>query len=278
MPQMCPTRSAQARSVSPSLASAGSQAYQGGLGRDCRLLVASAISLPLSPNRLRCSCSILFGCSFRKPLRSAKIQIRSRLCGAPTSQAPSTPHLASYPIAAKSPRTRPSPREVSIGEFSTKTKRGRTSQMTRAISTHIPERSPSIPAPFPALLMSRQGHYGNPPQMASSSDTPFHAANASAHSGLSDLSVRMSSQIGNSGKIPSRCLCSKTSLGYRSISQAAIGVCPSSRSAKIPPPAPEKRWIVLSAMPLFFVFVAPTRRIRPLPHATGCRQFYSALA
>jgi hypothetical protein len=75
-----------------------------------------------------------------------------------------TPHRASNPISAKSPRTLPSPREVSIGEFSTNAKRGRTSRMTRAISTQRPDRSPSIPAPFPAALMSWQG---KPPETTS---------------------------------------------------------------------------------------------------------------
>jgi hypothetical protein len=51
----------------------------------------------------------------------ASIQMRFRRWGAPTSSAPSTHHSASNPISARSPRTRPSPREVSIGEFSTKT-------------------------------------------------------------------------------------------------------------------------------------------------------------
>ena len=53
------------------------------------------------------------------PLEFATIQILSRWCGAPTFDADTTPHLASNPNEAKSPRTVPSPLEVSIGEFST---------------------------------------------------------------------------------------------------------------------------------------------------------------
>ena len=119
----------------------------------------------------------------------------------------------------------------SSGEFSAKTKRGRISPMSRAYSFHKPERSPAIPAPLPAALMSWQG---NPPQRMST--VPLQGRPSR---------VQTSSQIGNSGKIPSRCRASSTSRGYRSISHAPIGVCPSKRSARIPPPAPAKRWKVL---------------------------------
>ena len=57
----------------------------------------------------------------------------------------------------------------------------------------------------------------------------------------------MSSQIGKGGNIPSRCLASNTSLGYFSISQAPTGMCPSKRSARIPPPAPANKWNVRNA-------------------------------
>src|SRR5690606_31894658 len=112
---------------------------------------------------------------------------------------PSTPHLALYPSAARSARTTPSPLEVSIGEFSTQTKRGRTSRMILLNSLQRPERDPVIPAPFPAALMS---WHGNPP----------HTTSTSPRQGLPSK-VRTSSQIGNFGRIPSRCLWSKTFRG-----------------------------------------------------------------
>ena len=84
----------------------------------------------------------------------------SRMCGAPWSEADTTAHSASYPISERSPRTRQSPLEVSIGEFSTRTYLGRTWRTILAISLHSPEASPSIPAPRPAMLMSV---HGNPP-------------------------------------------------------------------------------------------------------------------
>ena len=94
----------------------------------------------------------------------ASIQSRSRRCGAPTWRAPSTHHSASYPRAARSPRTRPSPREASAGTFSTKTNRGRISRTTRANSDQSPDLGPVIPAPVPAVLMS---WHGKPPETQS---------------------------------------------------------------------------------------------------------------
>ncbi len=127
------------------------------------------------------------------------IHIRSLWCGAPASQAPRTPHSASYPISASSPRTIPSPRRVSIGEFSTKTIRGATSLMILRISDHSPDRSPLSPAPFPALLMS---WHGKPPQTTSA--IPRH--------GLPSKVVT-SSQMGKRGRIPSRWRWSSTLRG-----------------------------------------------------------------
>ena len=112
----------------------------------------------------------------RPLLASAKIQMRSRKCWAPQSAAESTHHSASNPISAKSPRTTPSPREVSIGEFSTNTNRGRTSLIILAISRHRPLRSPSSPAPFPAALMSWQG---KPPETTSTVDRKSTRLNSS---------------------------------------------------------------------------------------------------
>ena len=109
--------------------------------------------------------TFLFRVVFRPILLEwAKIQIRSRFVLIPMESPPNTPHLASNPILAKSPRTRPSPLEVSIGEFSTNTNLGCTSQMILAISRHIPLRSPSMPAPPPAAEMS---WHGKPPDTTS---------------------------------------------------------------------------------------------------------------
>jgi len=181
--------------------------------------------------------------------------------------------MSSYPSEARSPRTRASPLPTSIGEFSTKTNRGRTSPTIRAMWLHMPDRSPSMPAPFPAALMSWHS-YGNPPQMASSLDTPFHIANASAHSGLSCLSDLISSHTGKTGRSPSSCRCSRTRLGYSSISQAPIGVCPRMASARIPPPAPANRCKVYMTNSLFSSLgvLIVVRRIPP-----GVFRFWQAL-
>ena len=142
---------------------------------------------------------------------------------------------------------------------------GRTSPMILAISLQSPLASPSIPAPFPAQLMSWHS-YGNPPHMASSDDTSFQALNAAAHSGLSDRSVVTSSQTGKTGRTPSSCLCSKTLRGYSSISTAQTGVCPSRMSARIPPPAPANRCKVYktsSSPRLSFCILIVVRGILP---------------
>ena len=103
---------------------------------------------------------MLLGCCGLHPLyclwvlEQATIQILSRLCFAPMSAADTTPHRLSYPIAVRSARTRSSPLVTSIGLFSTNANWGRTSPIIRAISRHIPDRSPSSPSPFPAIEMS----------------------------------------------------------------------------------------------------------------------------
>ena len=145
------------------------------------------------------SSPVLESCRLLLPLESAKTHILSRLCGAPTSLAPSTPHRALYPNAAKSSRTTPSPLVRSRGEFSAKTKRGRISPMSLAYSFQSPERSPVIPAPLPAALMSWQG---NPPQRTST--VPLQSVPSNS---------RMSPKVGKNGKTPSACLCSNTFLG-----------------------------------------------------------------
>ncbi len=144
------------------------------------------------------------------------------------SEAPNTPHRASYPNEAMSPSTRPSPRTVSIGEFSTSTRRGRTSPTTRAISRQRPLFSPSIPVP--AEFDADMSWHGNPP----------HTQSTSPRHGL-PLNVRTSSQIGNFGKIPSRCRWSSTFRQYGSISTAQTQVCPRRIPPRIPPPAPANR-------------------------------------
>ena len=84
------------------------------------------------------------------------IQILSLRCFAPTSAADNTPHSASNPSEAKSPRTVPSPLLVSIGLFSTNAYWGRTSPIILAMCFHIELRLPVIPPP-PCLLLRCPG-------------------------------------------------------------------------------------------------------------------------
>ena len=116
-----------------------------------------------SPPMLMGCCDLRHQCCLLG-LELATIQIRSRLCFAPMSAADITPHRLSYPIAVRSARTRSSPLVTSIGLFSTNAYLGRTSPIIRAISLHIPLRSPSSPSPFPATEMS---WHGNPPDTTS---------------------------------------------------------------------------------------------------------------
>jgi hypothetical protein len=99
----------------------------------------------------------------------ARMKTRSRLWGAPTSDARNTPHSASNPSEARSPRTTSMPRTRRAETFSTKTNSGPTSPMIRANSDQRPERFPVMPSRSPAELMS---WHGNPPRMRST--TPRH--------------------------------------------------------------------------------------------------------
>lgn len=141
-------------------------------------------------------------------------------------EARNTPHRACIPIPAKSASTRSSPLVVSIGEFSTTTSMGLTSRMIRAISTQSPLRSPSIPAPAPHWLMS---WHGNPPVMTCT--WPRHGLPSN---------VRTSSQIGNAGSKPSRCLSSRICLAPASNSTAQAVRHPSSFAARMLPPPLQK--------------------------------------
>lgn len=143
------------------------------------------------------------------------------------SPLPNTPHLALYPNSDKSLRTMSSPRVRKSGEFSAKTNLGRTSSIILAYSFQSPERFPPIPAPPPAELMSWQG---NPPQTTSTAPRQGFPSK-----------VQTSSQMGNLGSTPSRCRCSKTCLGYSSISTAQTVECPRSCPPRIPPPAPANK-------------------------------------
>ena len=82
------------------------------------------------------------------------IQTRFRLCGAPTSSAPTTSGQAAYPSPSRPSRTTSAPRVRRAGTFSASTQRGRTSSMIRSISNQRPDREPSRPAPLPAHEMS----------------------------------------------------------------------------------------------------------------------------
>lgn len=129
--------------------------------RSCRLATPSAtLPTPGSVSHQRppvvlAICPILPGTfcfwkSWRRSVSQASTHVLSRSCGAAQLPLPITHHRASYRTEARLPRTRASPPRTSIGEFSTKTKRGRTSHTIRNISRQSPERAPSIPAPLPA--------------------------------------------------------------------------------------------------------------------------------
>jgi len=86
---------------------------------------------------------------------------RSRRCGAPTSSAQTLRHDESYPVAARSPSTRPRPppRHRRAATFSTTSSWGRTTRTAPSTSVHSPLRSPfSTPALRPAAEMSWQGN------------------------------------------------------------------------------------------------------------------------
>lgn len=175
--------------------------------------------------------------------------------GVPASQMASaadrTPHLASYPIAAKSPRTTPSPREVRIGEFSTSAYRGRTSLMIRDISDQRPLRSPSSPAPFPAAEMS---WHGKPPVTIST--TPRQGFPSK---------VRTSSQIGYGSRHPSSCRAMSIPRADASISTAHTVRHPRSLPPRMPPPAPANNASSFNVCLSGFVLEVP-----PLQEASCC--------
>lgn len=179
---------------SATLSRAGSSSHEAGTASPVPLLRAQPSSWsflakpPASLSAAWCSLPFGFGSTARS-LAWATTHRRSLAWGAPTCRPESTPHRASNPIAARSPRTRSNPRTRRAGEFSTNTNRGRTSSTTRAISRQSPLRSPSSPLPFPAVLKSWQG---NPPDTTST--IPFQGLPSN---------VRTSSQIGNGRRIPS---------------------------------------------------------------------------
>ncbi len=206
--------------------------------RSCRLATPSPTrSIPGSVSHQRlpealATCPILprtfcFWRSWWRSVSQASTHVLSRSCGAPQLPLPITHHRASYRTEARLPRTLASPPRISIGEFSTKTKRGRTSHTIRNISRQRPERAPSIPAPLPASDKSWQG---NPPQTMSA--IPFH--------GLPSKVVT-SSQMGKGGRIPSRCRWMRHFLAYGLISTAQTGACPRRIPPRIPPPQPANR-------------------------------------
>ncbi len=144
-------------------------------------------------------------------------------------------HSASYPISAKSPRTLSSPLPSNAETFYRITYRGRSSPVRRAISDQRPERSPSMPAPFPATLMSWQG---NPPVITS---TVIPSCLS-----LSPVNSLTSVYCGTSGQ----CLAS-TLRGYASISQKATVLKPPVRSSPSEnPPMPENKSSTCSVKPL----------------------------
>jgi hypothetical protein len=112
---------------------------------------------------------------------------RLRSWAAPTSDARTQHHSASYPRVARSAATTscPRPRKVIAATFSRKMRRGRTSSMVRARWDQTLDLGPSMmPSPFPASEISVQG---KPPVMISTA--PRHArpskVRASLHTGAS---------------------------------------------------------------------------------------------
>ena len=127
----------------------------------------------------------------------ATIHNRSLRWGAPACQAPSTPHLASYPMPASVSRIELSPLVRKCGLFSANTNLGRTILTTDNISKTSPERGSASPLREPADEIP---WHGNPPEMTSMRPRQGVASK-----------VRISSQIGNGSRCPSICRLSKIS-------------------------------------------------------------------
>lgn len=198
------------------------------------------------------------------------MKIRQRRCGAPKTAAGRQNHSASYRISARSPRTRSSPREVRAGTFSTTTCRGPTSRMILANSDQSPERAPSMPAPFPAVLMS---WHGNPPQMMSTCSRQFGqplvkepACAVAASPGppnKSELTGCGSSTRGHPAfsrtpctsltssylRASGQCLAS-TFRQYSSCSTCHTTSCPARSRPSSSPPIPENKLPTVTALPV----------------------------
>ncbi len=144
-----------------------------------------------------------------------------RVCGAPKAHAEIISHSASYPMLARSQRTRSNPAVSKPGTFSMSATLGRNSQMTRKYSVHNPLRSPARPARFPARLTSWQG---NPPAITSMGAR------------LCFPTVRTSVNLGTEGQCFVRTL-----LAYSSISTCHAQRIPARSSPKSKPPIPENK-------------------------------------
>jgi len=132
------------------------------------------------------------------------------------------------------------PRPSRAATFSTSTYRGRISPMSRANSDHRPDCSPSMPAPFPATLISVQG---KPPHMTSTA-IPSAARRA-------PVSVRTSSYCGT----PGQCFAS-TRRQKGSISTKAAVLNPlvrSSPKSKAPMPLNSERTESIMGCPISLV-------------------------
>jgi hypothetical protein len=102
---------------------------------------------------------------------------------------------------------------------------GPTSPMIRHCSVHRPLASPTA-----SCRICEMSVQGNPP--ATMSARPRHGLPSN---------VRTSSQIGNRGRILSRCRCSSSFRQKGSSSTAQTQVWPRRMPPRIPPPAPAKR-------------------------------------
>lgn len=123
----------------------------------------------------------------------ATTQTLLRSWAMPAWKAENTPHPASYPVAARSRRTRPKNRPCSLdsspGTFSATTHLGLTSQMTLANSPHR-SRSSADARRFPARLC---GWHGKPPEITVISGPHFSAT-------CNPVTFRISLHLGTSGQ------------------------------------------------------------------------------
>jgi hypothetical protein len=158
------------------------------------------------------------GCPTRSA-SAARMNSRSRRCGAPTSDARTHVHDPTYPRPARSATTRDAPRPRCPGTFSSSTHRGRRTRTARAMSGQI-QRSSSIPWRLPA---AENGWHGYPAAIRS---TGSHAVN---------WAVVMSPTLGTSGWWAARTVVASWSVSAYQVSSTGH---PAACMARWSPPYP----------------------------------------